>query len=135
MTERRSNCPIAISLDLLGDRWTLLVLRDLFMGKRRFADFLDSPEGIATNILTDRLKRLECAGILRRRSYQEKPARYEYHLTRRGADTLPILQAGARWAKAHFSDAWEPPRGFWELTPDDWWSRNSHDGDPGAVSE
>ena len=59
---RRSQCPVACSLDLIGDRWTLLVVRDLFPGKSRFGDFASSPEGIPSNILAERLKRLEAAG-------------------------------------------------------------------------
>jgi len=63
--DRRSVCPIATTLDLLGDKWTLLVVRDLlFVGKRRFGEFLESPEGIPTNILTDRLRRLEEHGVV-----------------------------------------------------------------------
>src|SRR5215510_15678827 len=70
----RSPCPIAGALDLVGDRWTLLVMRDLLLyDKRRFADFLGSPEGIASNILADRLDRLERCGVLTRRRYADHP--------------------------------------------------------------
>src|SRR5918912_1391089 len=79
--ERRSDCPIACSLDLIGDRWTLLVIRDLMRGKARFGDFLGSSEGIPTNILTERLKRLEDAGLVTRVPYREHPPRFEYRLT------------------------------------------------------
>ena len=116
-TDRRSNCPLAVCLDLLGDRWTLLVLRDLFVGKRRFAEFRESPERIASNILSDRLKRLECAGLI------EKRPRTGYHLTRCGADTLPILQAAVRWSRTHFPEVWAAPPGFEEMTPEQWWQR------------
>ena len=91
----RSQCPIASSLDLLGDRWTLVVVRDaLLFGKTRFADFLASGEGISTNLLTDRLKRLEREGILERRAYQQRPPRYEYLVTAKGRpNTKPLVTA------------------------------------------
>lgn len=62
----RSDCPVSCVLDILGDKWTLVVVRDLFMGKHRYNDFMESPEGITSNILAERLKRLECAGIVSR---------------------------------------------------------------------
>ena len=65
---RRSRCPVACTLDVLGDRWSLLVVRDLVRGKRRYAEFLESPEGIPTNILADRLKRLASSGIITSRT-------------------------------------------------------------------
>ena len=99
---RRSDCPIANTLDLLGDRWTLLVIRDLLLlGKRRFGELLASPEGIPTNILTDRLRRLEECGIVVKAPYQDRPQRCEYHLTRKGTDLLPVLTAIAEWARRH----------------------------------
>src|SRR5262249_53042242 len=98
----RSRCPIAGALDLVGDRWTLLVMRDLlFYDKRRFADFLASPEGIATNILAARLARLERCGLVRRRRYRERPPREEYHPTARGRDPEPVLRALIRGGQRH----------------------------------
>ena len=98
----RSVCPVANSLDLLGDKWTLLIVRDmLLLGKRRFGELLRSDEGIPTNILADRLRCLEEDGIIRRRAYRPRPARYEYVLTRKGADLFPILREMARWANRH----------------------------------
>jgi DNA-binding HxlR family transcriptional regulator len=98
----RSPCPIAGALDLVGDRWTLLVMRDLlFYDKRRFADFLGSPEGIATNILAERLERLERCGLIQRRRYREHPPREEYHPTGRGRDLEPVLRELIRWGKRH----------------------------------
>jgi DNA-binding HxlR family transcriptional regulator len=98
----RSRCPVAGALDLLGDRWTLLVVRDLlFYRKRRFAEFLDSPEGIATNILADRLARLEDAGLVTRHRYQDRPLREEYRLTARGRDLVRVLRELIRWGKRH----------------------------------
>jgi DNA-binding HxlR family transcriptional regulator len=95
----RSDCPIACTLDLIGDRWTLLIVRDLFKGKNRFSEFLGSEEGIKTNILTDRLKRLEWAGLVRRSRYQDHPPRYEYHLTPAGRSLSPVLKAIFTWGR------------------------------------
>src|SRR4051812_4841615 len=89
----RSACPVACTLDVIGDRWTLLVVRDLLLGKRRFGDFLQSAEGIPTNILTDRLKRLERAGLVATSRYLEHPPRFEYHLTPEGQALAPIVRA------------------------------------------
>ena len=80
----RSRCPVACSLEVLGDRWTLLVIRDLFAGKTRFGEFLTSPERIPTNILAERLKRLERAGLIVSTPYSQHPPRFDYHLTERG---------------------------------------------------
>src|SRR3982074_741382 len=80
----RSVCPVACALDVFGDRWAFLVIRDLFPGKPRFSDFLPSPEHIPTNILAERLKRLERAGLVASAPYTEHPPRFEYHLTARG---------------------------------------------------
>jgi DNA-binding HxlR family transcriptional regulator len=98
---KRSSCPITNGLNIFGDKWTLLVIRDLVLGKRRYADFISSPENIASNILSDRLKRLEAAGLVFRRAYQQKPVRYEYVLTEKGSDLKPILEAISRWGKKH----------------------------------
>src|SRR5262245_25675889 len=106
----RSPCPIAGALDLLGDRWTLLVVRDLlFYGKRRFAEFLASPEGIATNILADRLERLQRCGVVQRRPRQGS-TRDEYHPTGRGRDLVPVLRELIAWGKRHVpGTAQHPP--------------------------
>jgi DNA-binding HxlR family transcriptional regulator len=98
-------------LDLLGDRWTLLVMRDvLFYDKRRFADFLASPEGIASNILAERLERLERCGLIERRRYQERPPRKEYYPTTRGTDLAPVLRELVRWGQRHIpGTAKRPP--------------------------
>ena len=101
-SDRRSDCPIACSLDLIGDRWTLLIVRDLFRGKRRFSEFLGSDEGIKTNILTDRLKRLEEAGLVQRSPYQKHPPRYDYYLTSKGRDLSPVLNAIFAWGRGYF---------------------------------
>lgn len=98
---RRSACPVACSLDLLGDRWTLLVVRDLFRGLTRYGEFLAAPEGIPTNILAERLTRLEAAGLIKSAPYQQNPPRYAYTLTPKGEDLKPVLGALATWATRH----------------------------------
>jgi DNA-binding HxlR family transcriptional regulator len=115
----RSRCPIAGALDLLGDRWTLLVVRDLlFYRKTRFAQFLDSPEAISTNILAERLARLEQCGLVVRRRYSENPPRDEYHPTDRARELAPALRALIRWGKRHVPGvAQEPPPGAHRRLP------------------
>ena len=105
----RSDCPIACTLDLIGDRWTLVIVRDLFRGKRRFLEFLASGEGIKTNILTERLKRLERAGLVERSRYREHPPRYEYHLTAAGRDLSPVLKSILAWGQAHLPGLADSP--------------------------
>jgi DNA-binding HxlR family transcriptional regulator len=96
----RSDCPVACTLDLIGDRWTLLIVRDLLKGKHRFSEFLGSGEGIKTNILAERLKRLERAGLVERSPYQERPPRYEYHLTETGRSLGPVVKTLYAWGSA-----------------------------------
>ena len=98
----RSCCPIACALDHLGDKWTLLIIRDLLLGKKRYQEFLMSPERIATNIFADRLKKLEADGFVVQRAYQQNPVRYEYQLTQKGADLAPVLQTLVTWGKSHY---------------------------------
>jgi DNA-binding HxlR family transcriptional regulator len=97
----RSPCPIAGSLDLVGDRWTLLVVRDLLWGKQRFQEFLRSPEKIPTNLLAERLARLEAAELITRSPYQDNPPRFSYALTRKGRDLGPVLSAFVDWGTRH----------------------------------
>lgn len=96
-TAKRSPCPVACSLDLIGDRWTLLVVRDLACGKSTFKEFTASPEGIATNILADRLSRLVQHGLAERHSSSEHAGRDHYALTTRGKSLIPVLSALAEW--------------------------------------
>ncbi len=98
----RSVCPITNSLDLLGDKWTLLIVRDLVLGKKQYQEFLSSPEGIATNILADRLKRLQEAGIVVRKAYQHNPVRYKYILTNKGDSLKSVLKILASWGLKNF---------------------------------
>ncbi len=113
---RRSECPIASSLDLLGDKWTLLVVRDLLDGKTRFREFEQGPEGIPTNILTERLRRLTAAGLAER---VEIPgfARRVYRPTAAARALRPVLVALAAWGNAHIEDTWVPPDDY--LAPRD----------------
>ena len=99
---RRSACPVACTLDVVGDRWSLLVIRDLLAGKQRFGDFLASPERIPTNILAERLKRLEREGLISRVPYSEHPPRVEYHLTPEGRALGRAVEALATWGLEHF---------------------------------
>jgi len=94
---KRSLCPITNSLEIIGDKWTLIIIRDLFLGKRTYSEFQQSPEGIPTNILADRLKRLEATGIIGKRPYQDKPVRYEYKLTEQGEALSGVLKAVKDW--------------------------------------
>jgi DNA-binding HxlR family transcriptional regulator len=96
---------------VIGDRWTLLVIRDLFAGKSRFGDFAASSEHIPTNILAERLKRLEAAGLIESSAYSEHPPRVEYSLTRRGRDLAPVLDALATWGLEQFPGTRRPSRG------------------------
>jgi len=105
---RRSECPIASTLDIVGDKWTLLVVRDLLDGKTRFSEFERSPESIPTNLLTDRLRRLETAGLLERR-VNENGTRSTYHPTTAGKALRPILLGMAAWGNDHLHDTWVPP--------------------------
>ena len=99
--QMRSPCPVANILDILGDKWTLLVIRDLFFGDRTYGEMLRSPEGIPTNILAERLKRLESLDIITRTQYQQHPPRYRYALTEKGRDLGPVMKAMVKWASRY----------------------------------
>jgi DNA-binding HxlR family transcriptional regulator len=101
------NCSIAGTLELVGERWTLLILRDAFLGVRRFDDFQRNL-GVARNVLQARLARLVEAGILRRQRYQERPERFEYRLTRKGVDLWPIIVALMEWGDRHLAENGPP---------------------------
>ncbi len=100
-------CSIARTLQLIGDRWTLLILRDAFRGVRRFDGFAEDL-GIARNLLADRLARLVEHGIFEKVQYNDRPRRYEYRLTERGLDLSPALVAFMRWGDKHLAED-EPP--------------------------
>ena len=97
----RSACAIANSLDIMGDKWSLLVVRDLLLGKRTYGELVNSPERIPTNILAERLNRLEGAGIIVSTPYQQRPVRYAYTLTPKGNALGDVLLALVGWGKQH----------------------------------
>ncbi len=102
------NCSIARSLELVGERWTILVLRDVFLGRRRF-DQMQSSLGVARNVLAARLERLVDEGILEKVPYQERPLRHEYRLTSKGLDLWPVIVELLRWGDRHAAPAAGPP--------------------------
>src|SRR5438552_13857885 len=100
------HCPVARTIDIIGERWTILILRDLFLeGPRRFQDFERSLAGISPNTLSARLKRLEQHGVVERRIYEQHPPRAEYVLTGKGRRLGPVLQALLAWGR----DNTDPP--------------------------
>ncbi len=100
-----ASCPVARTLDVVGEWWTLLILRDVFHGKHRFDD-LQAGSEVPRNVLTVRLQALITDGILERRPYQARPARFEYHLTQKGRELYPVLAALRVWG-----DRWLSPDG------------------------
>lgn len=119
----RSACPLASALDIVGDKWSLIVLRGFFIGYSRYGDFLKAPETISTNILADRLKSLECTGLIER--IPGASARSRYRLTRKGANLLPVLQELARWGLEHIAERWQPPDWFMKATPKDFYPKKA----------
>lgn len=113
-TGLRSRCPINYALEIFGDRWTLLLLRDLILlGKEHYRELLASEEGIATNILADRLKRLEISGIITRERDPEDGRQFIYRTTEEGLALTPVLLEIAAWASVHDDDT-AAPAGFAE---------------------
>ncbi len=115
--EHRSGCPVATMLDLAGDRWTLVIVRDMMNGKSRFSEFLNSPERITTNILTNRLAEMERNGLIGKKLYQQRPPRHDYHLTGMGEGLLEVLQAIGRWGNRHVPGTWTTPEEFLNRKP------------------
>src|SRR5919197_2789550 len=101
-------CSIARSLEVVGERWTLLIVRDALRGTRRFEDFRTNL-GIAHNVLSDRLAKLCEAGVVERRLYQHRPDRYEYHVTPAGVDLWPAIMSLLLWGDRHRPDPDGPP--------------------------
>lgn len=95
--KHRSPCPLACTLDWIGDKWTLLVIRDLMFGKSKFQQLLESGEGVTTNVLSDRLKKLEEIGLISRHMYQDHPPRAEYLLTLKGKTLAPVVETLYTW--------------------------------------
>ena len=116
---RRSNCPIAYALDFVGDKWTLIVLRDLIMArKRHFRELLAGSEGIATNILASRLKLLEAAGLVTRRLDPAEARRVIYEPTEKALDLVPVLIELMRWSTKYDPKSATPPRFVRRLAQD-----------------
>lgn len=102
MRKRRSGCPVSISLEIFGDRWSLLIVRDLMVrGFRTFKEFQESGEGIATNILTDRLQKLEAAAIIDAEAAETDGRKVQYRLTEKGIDLAPVLLELLIWGARH----------------------------------
>ena len=97
----RSPCPIASALDVVGDKWSLLVVRDMLRGKQTYKELQESPERIPTNLLADRLQRLERAGLISSSAYQQRPVRYAYELTEKGKALGEVLKAYVQWGKRY----------------------------------
>ncbi|OJJ14362.1 hypothetical protein BKI52_43570 [marine bacterium AO1-C] len=107
---QRSDCPVSYALDFFGDKWTFLIIRDLmFEGKKFYKDFLNSKEGIATNILSDRLKRLEGIGVIESKVYEKLKTKKEYSLTQKGKDLVPVLVEVMAWSAKHHDGLAVPP--------------------------
>lgn len=103
--ETQQHCPVARTLDVVGDRWTMLILRDLSWGRNRFSTLLESLNGISANLLSDRLKRLEAAQMVVQVPYSAHPPRSEYKLTPKGKAFVPVLAA-----MRDYGEEWEPRR-------------------------
>ena len=101
MSRRKVRCPVAATLDLVGDRWTLLIIRDILRGKSRYSQLRLSVEGITTSLLSDRLKLLEKEGVLDRRFYSDHPPRAEYLLTQKGHALGMVVGALAAWGERY----------------------------------
>lgn len=107
--DRRSTCPISTGLELIGDRWTLLVLRDMvFAGKRHFREFLKSEEAISSNVLTERLAMLVENGIVVKNEDPTHAQKAVYTLTEKGVDLLPVLVAVSAWSQKHYPETRRP---------------------------
>ena len=106
MEKRRSDCPLSCGLEIFGDKWTLLIIRDVArFGKKNFREFMQSPEGIATNILSNRLKLLVRHGILTKTTDKDNKLLLNYTLTQKGKDMAPILYAIAEWGQKYVEDS------------------------------
>ena len=103
-TKKRSDCPVSSSLDIWGDKWSLLIIRDLMFAKEcTYGDFLKSPEGIATNILATRLQNLEENKLIEKLDHPDSKAKVLYKLTQKGIDLVPIMIEISLWAEKYFS--------------------------------
>jgi DNA-binding HxlR family transcriptional regulator len=131
----RSQCAIASALDLVGDKWSLVVIRSLMLGASSYSDLLTAPEKIATNILADRLERLEASGlIVSEAAPSGGKARRIYRLTRAGAELLTTLQAIAAWGEAHIPGRWRVPGWFMSAKPNDFLNVKTPSAHPEAAA-
>lgn len=130
MTPRR--CSIAGALDVIGEKWSLLVVRELFLGVRRFND-IAANTGAPRDILTARLRRLEELGVVERRQYEERPVRYEYRLTAAGKDLRPVIWALMDWGNKHVMD--EPWPSVWEHSCGEVFEPRTHCAACGEVAD
>lgn len=107
---RRSDCPIANALEILGDRWTLVIVRDLmFRGKKEYGELLTSDEQISTNVLADRLERLRASGLVTKAPHPSHGNKFVYELTDKGLDLAPVLIDLTLWGATHLPDTFAPP--------------------------
>ena len=106
----RSSCPAACALDVAGDRWTLLIVRDLLRGRTTYGALASSDEKIPTNILAERLRRMQATGLIVAQPYQQRPVRYAYELTEKGRALGDVLAALARWGKRYVAGTRVPPQ-------------------------
>lgn len=117
--EKRSNCPISFALDLIGDKWSLLILRDIiFFGKKFYHEFVSSEEGISTNILADRLQKLEEQGFLLKRQDEENKKRFIYSPTAKGLDLLPAIIEVVQWSAKYDPNTGAPPNEIKKIKKD-----------------
>jgi DNA-binding HxlR family transcriptional regulator len=117
--KRRSTCPISSALDIFGDKWSLVVMRDLlFQEKRHYGEFHASEEGVATNILADRLERLESAGLIRKTGGDPRSGKQSYAATARGKDLIPVLLEMILWSAKHLPETSTPRELLAELKKD-----------------
>ena len=107
---KRSDCPLSCTLDLIGDKWSLLIVRDLLFGSSRYGELLNSGEGIPTNILSQRLKHLEQAGIVERHDSKQPRSRYDYRLSEAGLKLAPAVRALAEWGHSEIAGTGPLPR-------------------------
>ena len=103
-----ARCSVARSVAVIGDRWTLMLLRDCFLGIRRFEDF-ERRLGISRSVIAERLKTLTDEGVLRRDAYQDRPVRHEYRLTEKGLALHPVMMAIVHWGDVHYAGDQAPP--------------------------
>ena len=107
---KRSDCPISFSLDIFGDKWSLLIIRDImFKDKRNYGEFASADEKIATNILADRLSILEKTGIIKKEKDPDHKSKFIYSLTKKGIDLLPVLIEIIKWGAMYDKDTATPP--------------------------